>query len=102
MSLRLRIIWLVYLRSGFAASRQLGVGYQTVEPFGRPGPVRGRQLERGADRRIPELKPEPDISGSLLRFENAEQALRREQAGREGITGRLRAWFWLRRLGLLH
>ncbi len=105
LSLGLRVICRERLRSGFAAARKFGVRDQTVKPFGSPGPVRGGQLERGADRRIAELKLEPNISGilrSLPHLRVAEQPLRREQHGRQGVAGCLRARFLLRRLELSH
>ena len=77
----------------------LNVGDEPVKPPGETIPVRGWQLQRCADRRIPELEPEPDIG---IDFERAQQPLRRQQPGREVVAGSPRAWFRCRRLGLGH
>ena len=77
----------------------LNVGDQPVKPPGETAAVRRWQLQRCADRRKPELQPEPDI---VIHFVRAKQPLRRQQPRREGVAGSPRALSRLRRLGLSH
>jgi hypothetical protein len=78
---------------------QLSLGDQPVKPPGETVTVRRWQLQRCADRPKPELQPEPDI---VIHFVRAQQLLRRQQPGREGVAASPRVLSRLRRLGLSH
>jgi hypothetical protein len=60
---------------GTFAEGHLGVGDQPVESLRAAGTVSRWQLEGCADRRIPELQPEPDIG---VQIDRAQQALCRQ------------------------